>query len=207
MNRYYVFRKRDGESRSTKTQTKKSEMKSEMKGGKTGGKKAEKQTDSEYNFSDMEKYRIPDMSNYNSQNSLLNSIHKIMVSHSMIPKSVKVREFVEHQDAEFRNDVEADEEYIRELASKFTIDHDVEGKVQRVMNGVNVYILERDCNNFYDVSFVKGCSNKKEGRAIVLMKEGLLYKPMMRREEKGTRGMFKLSDPLIKHFESTGDEL
>ena len=65
-------------------------------------------SDSEYDFTDVNKYRIPDMNNYNSQNSFLNSVHKIMISHSMIPKSIRVNEFVAHQDADFKNDIDAD---------------------------------------------------------------------------------------------------
>jgi SAM-dependent methyltransferase len=226
MNRYYVFRKRDGASKpepgkskmkggrsSSKRKVAKRASKSASKSrSKFGSRSLESKSSgsfdhTQFDFADEGKYRIPDMQNYNSQNSLLNSIHKIMVSHSMIPKSVRVREFIEHQDAEFRNDVEADNEYINDLASRMTIDHDVEGTVKRVMDGLNVYLVERDCNNFYDVSYINGCANRKKGRAIVLMKEGMLYKPLMRREDKGIRGMFKLSDPLISYLEENGSEV
>ena len=231
LNRYYVFRKRDGESRTQpgkskmkggrsntgslnragfkrKTATKSKTKSKSRSASKSGSRSVISSIDhTSYDFDDPKKYRIPDMGNYNSQNSLLNSIHKIMVSHSMIPKTVKVKEFVEHQDAEFKNDVDADSEYIRELASHLTIDHDVEGVVKRVMNGLDLYLLERDCNNFYDVSYVRGCADKKKGRAVVLMKEGMLYKPLMRREEKGIRGMFRTSDPLIAYLEQNGEEL
>ena len=220
MNRYYVFRKRDGASKpepgqskmkggrsdsKRKTAKRASKSRSKSKSGSSSRSKSSGSFDhAQFDFADEGKYRIPDMQNYNSQNSLLNSIHKIMVSHSMIPKSVKVREFIEHQDSEFRNDVEADDEYINELASRMTIDHDIEGTVKRVMDGMNLYLVERDCNNFYDVSYIRGCSNRKNGRGIVLMKEGMLYKPLMRREDKGIRGMFKLNDPLIAYLEENG---
>ena len=231
LNRYYVFRKRDGETRTQsgkskmkggrsetgslnragfkrKTATKSKSKSKSRSASKSGSRSVISSIDhTSYDFDDPKKYRIPDMGNYNSQNSLLNSIHKIMVSHSMIPKTVKVNEFVEHQGAEFMNDVDADDSYIRDLASHLTVDHDVEGTVKRVMDGLDLYLLERDCNNFYDVSYVKGCADRKKGRAIVLMKEGMLYKPLMRREEKGIRGMFRTSDPLISYLEQNGEEL
>jgi SAM-dependent methyltransferase len=224
LNRYYVFRKRDGKN---KAETGKSKMKggrssSRRKVAKKSYSKSKSRSKSksssesksrssfdhvQFDFADESRYRIPDMGNYNSQNSFINSIHKVMVSHSMIPKTIKVREFVEHQDIEFRNDVDADGEYVKDLVSRLTIDHDIEGRVRRVMDGLNVYLVERDCNNFYDVSYVSGCSSANNGRAVVMMKEGLLYKPLMRREDNGIRGMFKLDDPLVVYLEENGAEM
>jgi mRNA capping family enzyme len=218
LHRYYVFRKRDsvdkknskskmkgGQSKSNRKVAKKSKSRSKSKSKSSSS--GDSDDHSQYDFADERKYRIPDMGNYNSQSSLVNSIHKVMVSHSMIPKSVKVNEFVLDQDTDYKNDVEADNEYIRELVSNMRIDHDVDGEVVNVMNGMNLYLIERDCNNFYDVEYINGCSNRRDGRAIVLMKEGLLYKPIMRRESNGIRGMFKLTDPLISYLEKNGSEL
>ena len=200
LNRYYVFRKNDSK-KSNKNTTK------NMKGGKT-----DTHADiSDFNFSDHTKYKIPDMVNYDAKSSLVNSIHKILVSHSLIPKTVYVDDFVKDQGIRFSKDLDIDPNYIKTFAKNVNIDHDIEGVVKNVMKGVDLYIVERDCNDFYDIQYAKGTprskSSMKNGRAIILMKDGLSYKPVMRKEMKGVRGMFGLDDPLVKYLEDNGEEL
>lgn len=201
LTRYYVFRKRGRTEAGTETGVK------SVKSKKGGGAKEKMNRSDLLNFSDEKMYRIPSMDNYDSQMSLINSLHKIMVSHSMIPKAIRVNEFVEDQGMKCATDVDADSSYIKELASRMTIDHEIDGKIQNVIEGLSVYVVERDCNDFYDVEYIQGTTNRKKGRAVILMKEGMLYKPVMRCENKGIRGMFKLNDPLIRELELNGDEM
>jgi SAM-dependent methyltransferase len=226
LHRYYVFRKKDSTTKSNK-QTKlkggdsenestesdefKTKSRSKSKSKKTSkigrNVNSDLNLDSVYNFADEKKYRIPAMENYDIHSSLIGSIHKILASHSMIPKSINVKQFTKDQDIEFRTDVDADNTYIKDLVTGLNFDHEINDKIVNVMNGMDLYLVERDCNNYYDVEYIKGANNKKNGRAILLMKENLLYKPVMRREEKGIRGMFKLNDPLVKYLETNGTEL
>ena len=207
LERYYVFRKRGRSDPNMATGVKAAKGDDRSRYQKKGGGNNNQTV---LNFGDEGLYRIPEMDNYDSRISFLNSLHKIMVSHSMIPKAIRVNEFVEDQGMACKTDVDTDTGYIRELAQKMTIDHEIGGKIQNVVKGLSIYVVERDCNDFYDVEFTKTNGSKsknRNNRAVILMKEGMTYKPVMRREEKGIRGMFKCSDPLIRELELNGDEM
>ena len=44
-------------------------------------------------------------------------------------------------------------------------------------------------------------------RAIVLMKEGKLYKPILRKDKNGSRGIFKMDDKMITYLIKSGESL
>lgn len=217
LNRYFVFRKKSQEdtlSGTTNNQT-----------GKTANKK-QKGGDSEndnnyaekYDFSDITKFRIPKMMNYDDNYSMINSIHKLLVSHSLFPKTLKVDEFMKDMGLPCVQDLEVSDKYLNDIAKQIIINHEIidpennKNKVENVMNGLNVFIVERDCNNFYDVSYaLKTEKSKGSDKAIVLMKEGDLYNPIMRNEDgsaKGSvKGIFKMKDEMIQYLIEAGEKL
>lgn len=210
LHRYFVFRKRS--SADIVTLQKDVKSKKTQKGGKVSNNKTNKKVidiQERYNFSDMGKFKIPSMINYNDDYSLLNSIHKILVSHSIIPKVVKVDDFVSDMGLTPLKDHEIDEKYIRDITNKVIVNHELteNGKVQNVLNGLNMFFVERDCNNFYDVSYSVKNKVSESDRAIVLMKEGGLYKPIMRKEDKGIRGIVRMNDDMIKDLLDNGESI
>jgi hypothetical protein len=204
--RYYVFRRKNKtDIRDTK----------KMKGG---GRKTKKEKTPEtkvyeekYDFSDINQFKIPSMSNYNNKYSMVNSIHKILVSHGIFPKAVQVPEFLEDINVDTRQDYEVDNKYINDIVKNTIINHEITGDekntVKNILNGLNIFIVERDCNNFYDIEYAQKKKCKGSDRAIILMKEGGLYKPIMRKEGENVRGIFRMRDKMIDYLVDNGEKI
>ncbi|VBB17906.1 mRNA capping enzyme [Yasminevirus sp. GU-2018] len=209
LHRYFVFRKR-----STTDVGQSDKNKKKQKGGKAVKEDSNKEKitlQEKYNFSDVKQFKIPDMANYDDKYSFINSVHKVLVSHSILPKSVSVEEFVQDLGLELVKDLDVTEDYIQEFSKKVVINHEiVEGgksKIENLLNGLNLFFVERDCNNFYDITFATTKKPKDSDRAVVLMKEGGLYKPLMRKEPKGIRGVLRMKDEMIKELMDNGEKL
>jgi hypothetical protein len=211
LNRYFVFRKKSPSDSNFKSDKK-------QKGGKSS-KSINKSTNiiepminEEYNFSDMKRFKIPDMSNYDNKYSLINSIHKILVSHGIIPKSLDVEEFMSDMKVKLLEDHEISEQYIKDITNKTVINNEIvdekgRSKIESIMNGLNIFFVERDCNNFYDISYSVKSDHKDTDRAIILMKEGSLYKPILKQNPDNIRGIFRFKDPMIGYLLNNGEEL
>ena len=149
------------------------------------------------------------MNNYNDQYSMVNSVHKLLVSHSIFPKSLKPSQFMDDVELKIKDDQDITDDYIKEITSKVIINHSImekgQEKVKNVLNGLNIFIVERDCNNFYDITCSVKNNYKGSDRAVVLMKEGGLYKPLMRKEDANVKGVFKMEDPMIEYLIQNGD--
>lgn len=201
LNRYMIFRKIDPND---------VHVGKKQKGGKNIKSKL-KHIDislDTYNFSDPRKYTIPDMGNYNDKYSMINSVHKLLVSHSIFPRSVGVDEFMRDMGIEPRKDYELSKEYFNDIVSNIIINHEFgnEGKTKNIINGLNIFVIERDCNNFYDIEYSVKNNFKKSDKAIVLMKEGGLYKPVMRNDDMGIRGIFRMNDNMISYLMKNGQK-
>lgn len=226
LHRYFVFRKRSKTDSDSAKKREKPEKK--QKGGKTikaSTKASEKvPTDTskqdqlkqdfseKYDFSDVKQFKIPDMSNYDDKYSMINSIHKILVSHSILPKSLHVDEFVSDLGMKLVEDHEVSDDYLHDITKKAVINNEImdekgKSKVENVLDGLNIFFVERDCNNFYDITYSIKKNNKGSDRAVILMKEGNLYKPLLRKENKGMKGIFRLKDEMVGYLMENGEEL
>lgn len=209
LNRYFVFRKRSATDSDNKSK--------KQKGGKTSKKddeklKLKKLLAESYDFSDIKQFKIPDMANYDYDYSLISSIHKILVSHNIIPKSLDIREFASDMGIKFKHDHELSEDDIHQITNKLIIKNEIvnekgKSKVESMINGLNIFFVERDCNNFYDISYSIKPNNTGSDKAIVLMKEGMLYRPIMRKGEKGLSGLFRFKDDMINYLVDNGEEV
>uniref|UniRef100_A0A6C0DZH6 mRNA (guanine-N(7))-methyltransferase n=1 Tax=viral metagenome TaxID=1070528 RepID=A0A6C0DZH6_9ZZZZ len=158
----------------------------------------------EYNFSDPEHFRIPEMSDkYDNDFMFLNSIHKLLVSHSIIPKTVGVEEMTQTLGIEVKQDEDIDTKYINGICNKLKIDHiDDDGKKKIVMDKLNIAIVERDCNGYYDIN-IHGSKNPK---TIILMKTGKAYKPLLKNNRNNEyKGILKNNDDVVKYLFQNGD--
>lgn len=219
LHRYFVFRKRDPNDIISSSDANKKSSKKTQKGGKT--KKQIDDIQKMYDFSDVHKFKIPDMYNYDNDHTFINSVHKLLVSHALIPKSLKVEEFMNDTGLKTLKDEDITTDYVKELCNKIVINHEIEehgeNHIKSLIDGLNVFIVERDCNNFYDISYCKSKRsqfkekkkqiNKSMNRAIVLMKEGGLYRPIMRKEEKGLKGLLSLEDEMITSLMENGESI
>ena len=183
--RYYVFRKRDN--------------KDKQKGGTIDIDK-----DNILDFSDTTKFIVPTMSGYDHEYSCINSVHHILKNHKVIPKSLSPEKFCSDIGIPLVTDTYAEDD-LSTLAKKIIIDHVVEGgkknKVEKVLDGINIFVIERDCNDSYDIDLIK--KNKKLDKkdyAIILQKDGSWYTPIyyIDKDDDKRVGLFEMSHPIIK---------
>ena len=171
MEKYYVFRKNS---------------KAKQKGG---------------NFIDPNKFAFPSTLEYDDNYSLLNSIHHVLKSHKIIPKSLSPEDFYKDMDIKYENDMNI-ESKLKKIAKNIVIYHqDENNKREKVIDGLNIFLTERDCNNEYDVSVVKKCKRvSKNDLAIIIMKEGGVYVPVYINENNVKNGLFRMDDTVIKEL-------
>jgi hypothetical protein len=198
--RYYVFRRKNNtDIRDTQ----------KMKGGSITRKQNIHKE--KYDFSDNTHFKLPNMANYNNKYSMVNSIHKILVSHGVFPKAVKVTDFMDDINVPIKQDYDIDNKYINDIVGNIVINHEVindkKNIVKNILNGLNIFMVERDCNNFYDIEYAQKKKCKSSDRAIVLMKEGGLYRPIMRKEGDNIRGIFRMGDAMIDYLVNNGSQV
>lgn len=187
LTRYYVFRKKDKSDK--------------MKGGNSM-----KYLD----FSNPQEFAISDMSRYDNDYSYFNSIHDLLRMHKIIPKTLELNEFLSDVGLIPIQDKDIDISFIKKTNRKFVIENEIEqeGGISKKMaiDGLNVFVVERDCNDNYDIECVTTkSSNKKNSKAVILMREGDLYRPIYKIEDEKKKGIFKMSDPLIEQMMKISD--
>ena len=174
---YYVFRKKDYK----KTQN--------------GGKK---KILLDYDILDTTQFKLGVMDDYDSDYSLLNSIHQLLRSHNIIPLHISSKELYADMNINYIQDNKFDRPSIENISNKIIIEHEIKNKSEVVLNGLNIFIVERDCNNeiiiiLYNNDFMK---NRK---SILLIKDGNLYSPLYKIERDGIiRGIFIKTDPFVE---------
>jgi hypothetical protein len=182
--RYYVFRKKKSPA------------------PHKGGDYEEK-----YDFSDITRFQIPMMSTYQDEYSLAGSVHKMLVSHMIIPRAVTLNQFMADVNVGLLEDNQITDKYLKKLADRLVIRHQTDSRTKDMLDGLNIFFVERDCNNFYDITYVTKTNQDANDRALVLMKENDLYRPLMRRDPKGTKGIYRMHDPMIKHLVENGSHV
>jgi hypothetical protein len=181
LERFYVFRKKKNSNK-------------KQKGG---------------NLSNTNKFYIPLMDSYNNNHTFMNSIHHILKNHQVIPQSVTPYQFYKDMDLEIKADVELNggkfsdsdnlsdsNKTIKNIGKKIVIYHEDNGKKQKILDGLNILIAERDCNDEYDIKLIKKSKNNDDNtNAVIIMKEGNWYAPVYaigENEEKN--GLFYMDE-------------
>jgi len=174
--RYYVFRKKDA-------------INSGMQGG----------AGNILDFSNTELYEIPSIS---SDYSCMNSIYHILKHNSVIPKHVGLNELMQDIGYKILSDSEITYGNLETLSDKLVINHQVEKanriEEQKVIDGLNIFIVEKDCNDEYDIDLIK----KKSYSFIILLKQGEMYQPVYYIDPKNAKrnGIFHHTHNLIKEM-------
>lgn len=181
--RYYVFRKNG-------------KLEKQQKGGSDN-------LNDLLNFSDSTQYSIPEMSSYNNEFSFTNSIHHIMRSHKIIPKYITPQKFYKDLGLGAIRDVHVDDK-IYNIAKSMIISEIVDDQTENVVvDGLNIFVVERDCNDIYDVSLVqKSKKMKKSDLSVVLMKEGMWYVPVyfIDKDTDKRIGLFESTHPVVQQL-------
>lgn len=180
MEKFYVFRKKSLDNNNNKKK---------QKGG---------------DFTDIKKFVIPSMTGYNNDYSFLNSIHHIMKNHKIIPKTIYPEQFYSDMNIEFKDDLLIEENLIN-ISKNIIVYHQNEyNKQKKVVDGLNIIVVERNCNNEYDVKSIhknKNKKNLKDDLAVIITKEGGWYTPVYAVNELGHKnGLFNMNDPIIQEM-------
>jgi hypothetical protein len=154
-------------------------------------------------FGNQNKFFVPTMTSYNNNYSFMNSIHHVLRSHQIIPASLNPNQFYRDMNVEMKEDLEIGGDHgIKKIVKNivvYTQDH--KDEIEKVIDGLNVIIAERDCNDEFDVKLIKkNNKDNNESQAVIIMKEGNWYAPIYAIDEKSKEknGIFDMDDTTIK---------
>jgi SAM-dependent methyltransferase len=183
--RYYVFRKVD----------------KNVKSKQTGG-------DESVNFSDMSKFIVPSMKDKEYKNkefSFINGIHHVLKNHKIIPDHVSARNLFDELGVPMQKDDKLEKSKIGSMIKNINIEHTIDSdkNINEMINGFNVFIVERDCNDDYDVELIqKSKKVKSDDLAIIMMKEGTWYVPVYHIDPSTQErvGLFSMKHDVIQQL-------
>jgi mRNA (guanine-N(7))-methyltransferase domain/mRNA capping enzyme, catalytic domain len=153
-------------------------------------------------FMDTEKFVIEPITEYNNDYSFLGSVHHILKNHNIIPQTISPQQFYKDMGIGLVDDVEVDTKYKKIAKNLVIYQQEDNNEPEKVVDGVNIFVAERDCNDEYDVRFIKKSKQVKDDDvAVILIKDGTLYAPLYTIGEDGTKdGIFYMNDGLIKEM-------
>ena len=124
-----------------------------------------------------------------------------MRNHKVIPKYITPQKFYNDLHIGSVKDTIVSDN-MEKLAHDMIISEIIEdGKENIVVNGVNIFVVERDCNDMYDVELVKkGKKVKDSDLSVILMKEGLWYVPVYYIDKESDKkiGLYNTNHPVIQ---------
>ena len=162
----------------------------------------------EYDFSNIDNFYIPNMNTYNNNNSFMNSIHQVLHTHNVIPNTLKVNRLYNDFGLSVIPDSNIDNKMMKKICKSFVINHDVNGKSKKILNGLNIINVERDCNDHYDINYITRTQKQtKNDKYIILMKEGQLYKPIYKKQNTDNLGLYNNNDDIIQYLIENGEKI
>ena len=217
LNCFYVFRKVD--------------KKSSMSGG---SKKSPLKdiADQPFNFFDEKTFEVHDMKGTDKSYSFMNSIHDILVESKIVPHSLNMRNICKDLGIKQSNDNNLDLKYVKNLCKNMiicneeeeslnnnkNIDSDSEFEmgeagrntvIKTVLDGLNIVTVQRDCNNHYDIEYVRKNSKNSKGKYAVLIKDGNYFRPLYQKNEtsNSSTGLFDRSNDVVSYLLDNGENV
>jgi hypothetical protein len=222
-----VFRKKetDGTQKSNKSD---GTQKSNKSGKANKSKPPKKQSGGDLPYGEIfddSKYFI-DKDGTKSRTSYLKTIHDILQNEQMIPNSTDMDTFYKEMKLIVKDDDELTYIDKQKLSKNIKINHEVtvskkskkelsesstsefslvddkmELKNMVVLNGLNVFTIDVDCNGMHDVTIAnKSNTNKisKKDKSIILINEGGMYRPCYKITGNGNMcGIYDNNDAII----------
>jgi hypothetical protein len=139
-------------------------------------------------------YKILSKNKYNDSYSFMNSIHYILKSHEIIPKTLSVNDFYKEHGLKMIKDSDLNQTQLKKICRSIKISHDLNGIEKSVVNGLNVQLLEK--NKPQD--FVKLSEKKK---SILLIKDSGIYNPVYVTHEGNKHGMFLPTNNVLEKID------
>jgi hypothetical protein len=171
IERFYAFRK----SGNVKDVKEKSEKNKKEKNEKNEKKKKSKQKGGRG------KMLVGNLDKYDPNYSFLNSIHHILISQKIIPKSETMEEVFNSRNIRVKLDKQIKQSYIKSVGDNFVELHQTEKELEKVIDGLDIVIAEKNCNDEFDIEH----SNKKIKKKLVLLKNDNSYLPVYSQDYKG----------------------
>jgi len=150
-----------------------------------------------YDFDNPSQFKVINLKNYDPDFSYMCSIHKLLMMHDIIPHSSTPYDFYRDLKIKMLPDIDISKVDIININKSIVVDNSIDGKIKNIIDGLNVFIVERDCNNDY-IAQQHSTSSKN---AIILMREGHSYFPLI--DTQTQKGIFKMSDKLIEWIRDT----
>jgi SAM-dependent methyltransferase len=186
LQRYCIFRKKDKAKPSNmKREVSRAEVKEESKENQKGG---------------VVEYKLLSKTKYDDSYSFMNSIHYILQSHQIIPKTLKVREFFKEHGLKMIKDTDLKKTDMNNICKSVKISHEfsVNSELSEMPNTQNVvdglYIQQLQNNKLTDL--VKP-SDKSKNKIMILTKEEGVFNPVYIKYDNMKQGMFKADNTII----------
>lgn len=175
--RYYIFRRKDVNIENSNT-------KKSQKGGIL-------------DLDNKELFEIPFISS--NKKSCCNSICDILKTNKIIPNTISSKSFFKDYNLKYISDDELNENYFNKLINNINIEHNIENKKRKtILNGLNIIIVEKNCNNELDIDFYMKDKNSRYDKVVLLYKNDNEYRPIYRKENNKLNGIFLYKDPMIQ---------
>lgn len=152
---------------------------------------------------------------FNSNYTFLNSIHDVLAHSNVIPKNTSFKEFFDDIQYKLCKDKNIKDKHITSLCKSLVVDHQVtddsvsdtddvavKKKEVNALDGLNIIIIEKDCDNeIYVEPYSKlGNSIDKKSPTVLLYKQNDKYYPIYKKREDAVEGMFNSRIRLIKRL-------
>lgn len=196
LNRYYVFRKVDnvkqkGGGMSTE------ESKHNISKTKQGNKK---ESYTIFNIDGLDSiYAVKNIDDNNLKSSFCGSIHNILRSDGIIPKTSKLEDFYADINANIYKDSDLTKRKINSINKRLYIEHTQNDKVDVVLDGANIIVLEPDCNGDVSTTIYKSKS-KKSSKCMLLLHNDNKYQPVYKLDNDNLTGLLKMNDDDVQHM-------
>lgn len=133
-----------------------------------------------------------------SESSFYESICKILAENEVIPKNITHYELCEDLKIDLATDNGLTKDDISSLAKKLKIGNIVNGKNKTILNGVKLYVVEKDCDSDYTIERFGKLNSKN---SMIIYKNGHNYNPVLKKTHEGYIGIFNSKDNDIIHME------
>ena len=171
------------------------------------------QSGGELDFSDRSRFYIPTpkMNKDDGKYTYLSSVHSVLQAHKIIPSSISMKGFYNDVKIKLKEDSKIDNDYIKQISKSLVIQNEIDfgDKVasELALNGLNTFLIEKDCNGSFDVDLIQKTKTTPKDKAIILLKENGIYKPVYKIDVNGRKkGLIKMSDNLIENLLLVSDE-
>lgn len=206
LHRYYVFRKKDDAS--TTVSKGKQGIASKQKGGNANDETLEEYVD--YVMYDAVDYINPSKFirrelNRRDEFSLHRSIHDVLRNEGIIPKSTNFETFYKDMNYNPIQDENLDEAGLKKLVNNLIIGHNDSDDTEVVLNGINLIVLNKECNGLDISTYCKNGKFNSHIPSIILYNDGTFYNPIYRVKDGKNNGLFDSRMKFVKKIVRDSD--